>query len=204
MRGGYAPLTSPYPPDLSWRALKRRNDTGFSRIPSRLAHRARPIRQYQADATWSRLLLPSPAIPGLGCNSSFPPLLRQQGDGGLSPPFGQTAPRGALAAGAVVAAEHAVPAPAAVRRERVPASWPLAFRRAGAGVLGRGHAAGSLSVPFLIRGEMKRNPGRGAPGIPQRPGRRSGTPARASPTAPCRILPDPHESRALHPPHPSH
>ena len=67
MRGGYAPRTSPYPPGLSWRCFKRRNDTGFSRIPSRLAHRARPIRQYQADATSSRLLPPSPAIPGSGC-----------------------------------------------------------------------------------------------------------------------------------------
>jgi hypothetical protein len=67
MRGGYAPRTSPYPPGLSWRCFKRRNDTGSSRIPSRLAHRARPIRQYQADATSSRLLPPSPAIPGSGC-----------------------------------------------------------------------------------------------------------------------------------------
>ena len=30
----------------SWRHLKRRNNTGFFRIPSRLAHRARPIRQF--------------------------------------------------------------------------------------------------------------------------------------------------------------
>ena len=67
MRGGCAPRTSPYPPGLSWRCFKRRNDTGSSRIPSRLAHRARPIRQYQADATSSRLLPPSPAIPGSGC-----------------------------------------------------------------------------------------------------------------------------------------
>ena len=67
MRGGYAPRTSPYPPGLSWRCFKRRNDTGSSRIPSRLAHRARPIRQYQADTTSSRLLPPSPAIPGSGC-----------------------------------------------------------------------------------------------------------------------------------------
>ena len=27
MRGGYAPRTSPYPPGLSWRCFKRRNDT---------------------------------------------------------------------------------------------------------------------------------------------------------------------------------
>ena len=46
MRGGYAPRTSPYPPGLSWRCFKRRNDTGFPCIPSRLAHRARPVRQY--------------------------------------------------------------------------------------------------------------------------------------------------------------
>jgi hypothetical protein len=46
MKGGCAPHTSPHPPGWSWRLLKRRNNTGFSRIPSRLAHRARPIRQY--------------------------------------------------------------------------------------------------------------------------------------------------------------
>ena len=46
--------------------MKRRNSTGFSRIPSRLAHRARPIRQYWTDTTLSRLLPPSPATPGSG------------------------------------------------------------------------------------------------------------------------------------------
>src|SRR5664279_1234132 len=46
---------------------ERRNNTGFSRIPSRLVHRARLIRQYRTDATSSRLLPPSPAIPGSGC-----------------------------------------------------------------------------------------------------------------------------------------
>jgi len=65
--GGCAPRTSPYPPGLSWRPLKRRNDTGSSRIPSHLAHRARPIRQCQVDPTSSRLLSPFPAIPGSGC-----------------------------------------------------------------------------------------------------------------------------------------
>jgi hypothetical protein len=67
MKDGYAPLTSPHPPGWSWRSVKRRNDTGFSRIPSRLAHRARPIRQCSADPTSSRLLPPSPATPGSGC-----------------------------------------------------------------------------------------------------------------------------------------
>ncbi|MER5228222.1 IS701 family transposase [Streptomyces flaveus] len=43
------------------------DDAGSSRIPSRLAHRARPIRQCWADPTLSRLLSPSPAIPGSGC-----------------------------------------------------------------------------------------------------------------------------------------
>ena len=64
--GGYAPHPSPHLPDSSWCRMKRRNNTGFSRIPSRLAHRARPIRQYWTDATLSRLLLPSPATPGSG------------------------------------------------------------------------------------------------------------------------------------------
>jgi hypothetical protein len=60
MRGRCAPLPSPYPPDLSWSHLKRRNDTGSSRIPSRLAHRARPVRQSRDVTTLSRLLPPSP------------------------------------------------------------------------------------------------------------------------------------------------
>jgi hypothetical protein len=46
--------------------MKRRNSTGSSRVPSRFAHRARPIRQYPADATSSRLLPPSPPTRGLG------------------------------------------------------------------------------------------------------------------------------------------
>jgi hypothetical protein len=44
MRSGCAPRTSPYLLGWSWRTIKRRNNTGFSRIPSRLAHRARSIR----------------------------------------------------------------------------------------------------------------------------------------------------------------
>jgi hypothetical protein len=63
---GYAPRTSPDPPGSSWRLVKRRNNTDSSRIPSRLAHRARPIRQCWTDATLSRLLPPSPATPGSG------------------------------------------------------------------------------------------------------------------------------------------
>jgi hypothetical protein len=93
---GCAPQPSPYPPDLSWRDVKRRNTTGFSRMPSRFAHRARPVRQYPADATSPGLLPPSPRSP-VQASSSFTLLLRQQGDGVLSPPPGQTAPRGAPA-----------------------------------------------------------------------------------------------------------
>ena len=52
--------------------MKRRNNTGSSRIPSRLAHRARPIRQCWTDPTLSRLLPPSPAIPGIGCRQLHP------------------------------------------------------------------------------------------------------------------------------------
>src|ERR1035437_7512838 len=51
---------------------ERRNNTGSSRIPSRLAHRARPIRQYRTDATLSRLLPPFPATPGSGCLQLHP------------------------------------------------------------------------------------------------------------------------------------
>ena len=74
---GHAPRTSPHPPGLSWRCFKRRNDTGFPCIPSRLAHRARPIGQYQAETTSSRLLPPSPDQAA----SSSSPLLRERADG---------------------------------------------------------------------------------------------------------------------------
>src|SRR6266568_7147155 len=63
---GCAPPTSPHPPDWSWFHLKRRNEADFLRIPSRLAHRARPIRQCWTVATLSRLLPPFLAIPRLG------------------------------------------------------------------------------------------------------------------------------------------
>src|ERR1035437_1127066 len=43
--------------------IKRRNAAGSSRIPSRLAHRARPIRQYRDVATLSRLAPPRPPPP---------------------------------------------------------------------------------------------------------------------------------------------
>ena len=69
---GYAPPPSPHPPGLSWFCMKRRNSTGSSRIPSRLAHRARPIRQYRADATLSGLLPPSPPTRGSGCLQLHP------------------------------------------------------------------------------------------------------------------------------------
>jgi hypothetical protein len=72
MKGECAPPTSPHPPGWSWRLLKRRNATGSSRIPSRLAHHARHIRQSRADVTLSRLLPPSPATPGSGCLQLHP------------------------------------------------------------------------------------------------------------------------------------
>jgi hypothetical protein len=83
--GGYAPQTSPYPPDLSWRQFKRRNNTGSSRIPSRLAHRARPIRQYQADATSSGLLPPSPPTRGSGCPQLHPAAATARRRGSFTP-----------------------------------------------------------------------------------------------------------------------
>jgi hypothetical protein len=52
--------------------LKRRYGTGSSRAPSRLAHRARPIRQYWTGPASSRLLPPSPASPGSGCRQLHP------------------------------------------------------------------------------------------------------------------------------------
>jgi hypothetical protein len=69
----YAPHTSPDPPGSSWQQLKRLYNTGSSRTPSRLAHRARPIRQCSIDPTLSRLLPPSPASPGSGCRQLHRP-----------------------------------------------------------------------------------------------------------------------------------
>src|SRR5271165_7174598 len=68
----------------------------FSRIPSRLAHRARP------GSTGTTLLRQGssrpPRRPAAQAASSFTPPLRRPGDRGLPPPSGQTAPRGALVA----------------------------------------------------------------------------------------------------------
>jgi hypothetical protein len=41
----YAPHSSPHPPGSSWLTMKRRDNTGSLRIPPRLAHQTRPIRQ---------------------------------------------------------------------------------------------------------------------------------------------------------------
>ena len=52
--------------------ISRGLNTGSLRMPSRLAHRARPIRQYWADPTLSRLLPPSPTSSGSGCRQLHP------------------------------------------------------------------------------------------------------------------------------------
>src|SRR5690349_10049054 len=83
------------PPDYSWHRVKRRNATGSSRIPSRLAHRTRPVRQYRASATLSRLLPPRPSDP----RTRLPPASPHRYDGeemAVSHPHpGAPAPRGA-------------------------------------------------------------------------------------------------------------
>ena len=64
----------------SWRMLKGRNSTGSSRIPSRLAHRARPIRQSRTGAACRGCYRP-PRRPPDQPASSFTPPLRWRGDG---------------------------------------------------------------------------------------------------------------------------
>jgi hypothetical protein len=106
----------------SRRDFKRRNNTGFSRIPFRLAHRARPIRQCWAVTALSRPLPPSPATPGSAA-SSFNLPLRRQIDEGLSPPSGQN--RASWRTGS----------------SRRPASWRLGCEGTSARWCGRGAPA---------------------------------------------------------------
>src|SRR5664280_293801 len=95
MKDEYAPRTSPYPPGLSWPKIKRRNNvTDFSRRPSRLAHRARSLRQCKAVPTLSRLLPPSPPTRGSGCLQLHPTATAAR-PWGVPPPSETTAPRGA-------------------------------------------------------------------------------------------------------------
>jgi hypothetical protein len=52
--------------------MKRCDNTGSLRMPSRLARPTRPIRQCWAVLTLSRLLPPFPAFPGSGCRQLHP------------------------------------------------------------------------------------------------------------------------------------
>src|ERR1035437_5912063 len=117
---------------------ERRNNTGSSRIPSRLAHRARPIRQYRTDATLSRLLPPFPATPGSGCLQLHPvaTTTRRWAVSHLHPTT--AAPRGALPHVRDAAGEGASCIPRATvlprppdppRPKRSPGRPPAALRR---------------------------------------------------------------------------
>src|SRR5947207_9396175 len=66
---GCAPPTSPHPPGSSWSNLKRRNNTGSSRAPSRRAHHAPAIRQWW---TGPGFVEAAPALPG-GPQIRLPP-----------------------------------------------------------------------------------------------------------------------------------
>jgi hypothetical protein len=52
--------------------LEEASDAGSSRMPSRLAHRARSVRQYRTAPALSRLLPPSPPSRGSGCRPLYP------------------------------------------------------------------------------------------------------------------------------------
>lgn len=64
--GRSAPHSSPQPPGSSWSRIRRGYNTGSLRIPSRLAHQTRPIRQCWPVLTLSPLLPPAPAFLGSG------------------------------------------------------------------------------------------------------------------------------------------
>jgi hypothetical protein len=67
--------TDPDPPGFESVPHNEASVTGFSRIPSRLAHRARPIWQYWNDSTLSGPLATRPAIPTERATLSFITLL---------------------------------------------------------------------------------------------------------------------------------
>src|SRR3954447_14615545 len=83
------------PPDYSWHPVKRRNNTGSLRIPSRLAYRTRPVRQYRADATLSRLLPPRPDDPRPRLPPASPRRYDSEETAVSHPRPGAPAPRGA-------------------------------------------------------------------------------------------------------------
>ena len=94
IRGGCAPPTSPNPPGLSWRDIKRRNRSRFLTytFPSRSPRPAHPAVPGRRDS--SRLLPPSRRPPGRAASAH--PAAKTAEINRLSPPFGTTAPRGAL------------------------------------------------------------------------------------------------------------
>ena len=70
---GHVLHPGPYPPDWSRAAPLRGFHHWFTRVtPSDLASRTRAVWQYQPVPTLSRLLPPSPAIPGSGCLQLHP------------------------------------------------------------------------------------------------------------------------------------
>lgn len=71
--GSRAPHTDPCPPGFGPVPHNEASDTDFSRIPSHLAHHARPIWQYWNDVTSQGRLPPAPSIPpGAGCPVASP------------------------------------------------------------------------------------------------------------------------------------
>ena len=95
MRGGRAPPSSPYPPDLSWRVLLRGVTAlvPLVHLPVLLAGPA-PSGSTGTSRRCRGCSPPSRRLPDQAA-PSFTTLLRQRGGGGLSPPLGHMAPRGA-------------------------------------------------------------------------------------------------------------
>ena len=89
-------LPSPDLPGSSWWSrLERRSAAGSSRTPFRLACRTRTIWQCRPVPSLSGLLSTLPLVPGIRLPSASMRPLRRAHGGGLSPPQGSRAPRGA-------------------------------------------------------------------------------------------------------------
>ena len=122
---GYAPPTSPNPPDLELAIHEEASDVGSSRMPSRLAHRGPALPAVPNRPGFVAAAPTLPTVPWIRLPPALPGHYDGQGIEGLPPPTGKRAPRGARGVGLRRGADFAVsPFPQAARPNRACDSSP--------------------------------------------------------------------------------